>query len=573
MSTFWKSEWPREWELAHRTFLKVRYDLAERIDEEDSGGGCVWTQIFGLGEDNRYGGGLGLGYLHCRTCYFDEYIEANAADCAQLVILGAGFDSRCYRLELASMRCFELDVPTTQGEKREALAEAGVDASHVTFVPVDFALEDWFEKLKGAGFDPSLPTLFLWEGVTYYLTDAVVQATFARIASCPRTLVAYDVYYKWFSIDPRTVALMSRGYGEPFQSGVERNGEGGPTESVGMTTLDVVVADEANRRYVPRDGGCRLVCPAFGGFAMVIASTQPTWNVALPSSEPRYATEPLVPTPAARGPQRAELAASGLSLPSVLDIVSGLVGGMVDADQPLMAAGVDSLLSVELAEMLQTAVGDATALPSTLTFDYPSARELSSFVCKEIDAPESLALTAEAAHLPRADAFRAASIAGLSTLKPSGAGSKFAGPSLLSCRIDLLVEVPGERWSEATRLAADSAAASRRRHGGFALGLEQLDHSLFLASVAEASTMDPQQRVLLERGYEALHASQHDRASLLNSSSGVFLGIQAADYTDILRASPAGETVTGKIRNACSEAVPCALRRFSLCAVSPCTPI
>ena len=46
MSTFWKSEWPREWELAHRTFLKVRYDLAERIDEEDSGGGCVWTQIF-----------------------------------------------------------------------------------------------------------------------------------------------------------------------------------------------------------------------------------------------------------------------------------------------------------------------------------------------------------------------------------------------------------------------------------------------------------------------------------------------------------------------------------------------
>ena len=58
--------------------------------------------------------------------------------------------------------------------------------------------------------------------------------------------------------------------------------------------------------------------------------------------------------------------------------------------------------------------------------------------------------------------------------------------------------------------------------------------------------MDPQQRALLERGYEALHAAGHDRASMKNNSPcGVFLGIQANDYTDVLRASPVGATVYG----------------------------
>ena len=146
-----------------------------------------------------------------RTCYFDAYIEANASTSEQLVILGAGFDSRMYRLSKLPRQCFELDVPTTQAEKRRALCDAGIDASHVVFVPVNFALEDWFEKLKSYGFDPELPTIFLWEGVTYYLTNHVIAATMAHIARCKSALVAYDVYYRWFSMDARVVALMSRG--------------------------------------------------------------------------------------------------------------------------------------------------------------------------------------------------------------------------------------------------------------------------------------------------------------------------------------------------------------------------
>ena len=262
----------------------------------------------------------------------------------------------------------------------------------MTFVSVDFAREEWFKKLCDAGFDNSLPSLFLWEGVTYYLTESQVEETFLSMASCQHAIVAYAVYYKWFSLDPRTIALMSRGFGEPFQSGVNLGNEAGPTLAVGMETLDIVRSDEANRRYVPLNLAGRLVCPAFGGFAMVIAGTNPQRPVRLPSAVSVYPTDPVVTwDPAREDKRQAILDGLGVALPSLtalLQIVSSLVGDDADADQPLMEAGIDSGLSVELTEILQGEVGDTVELPSTLTFDHPSARALGSFLCQEMGAEE-----------------------------------------------------------------------------------------------------------------------------------------------------------------------------------------
>ena len=67
------------------------------------------------------------------------------------------------------MACFELDQPRVQELKRSNLGEAGIDASRVTFVPVDFGRDDAFEKLAASGYDPGRKTAFLWEGVTLYL--------------------------------------------------------------------------------------------------------------------------------------------------------------------------------------------------------------------------------------------------------------------------------------------------------------------------------------------------------------------------------------------------------------------
>jgi hypothetical protein len=157
---FWASEMPEEHERAYTAAIVLRFKTSGRLASEDEEA-SVWSAIF---HDQRgvHEGSFGIGYLQCRTCYFDAVVSAHA-EMAQLVVLGAGFDTRCYRLERRPARCFEVDAPTTQAEKREALARAHIDARHVSFVAVDFAVHDWMALLIDAGFDPAQPTLFLWE--------------------------------------------------------------------------------------------------------------------------------------------------------------------------------------------------------------------------------------------------------------------------------------------------------------------------------------------------------------------------------------------------------------------------
>ncbi len=131
-----------------------------------------------------------------RTTFFDGALTRHLADAEQLVVLGAGLDTRSYRLRPESrIRCFEIDMPRTQAFKREMLAKAGLDASRVTFVPADFENEDWFAKLVGAGFDPTRRSIFLWEAVTMYLDRPAVEGTLRTIAgTAPGTVVAFDYF-------------------------------------------------------------------------------------------------------------------------------------------------------------------------------------------------------------------------------------------------------------------------------------------------------------------------------------------------------------------------------------------
>ena len=278
---FWRSEWPEEWERVYTTTLVLCFREHGRLPTEET---SLSSEVFAA--EVRAGvqdGSFGIGYLQCRTCYFDAIVSAHA-QMAQLVVLGAGFDTRCYRLERRPSRCFEVDAPTTQAEKLEVLHEVGVDASHVTFVAVDFANEDWMANLCNAGFDPSLPTLFLWEGVTYYLSDDVIDITMRHIASCACARVAFDVYHAWYSRHPLTVSFMAKGYGEPFASGVDVGHEGAPAARAGMEIVEVIDSHCANQLYGPRNAAGGLLCPAFGAFAMVVAGTN---TVTIPFDTPR----------------------------------------------------------------------------------------------------------------------------------------------------------------------------------------------------------------------------------------------------------------------------------------------
>jgi methyltransferase (TIGR00027 family) len=162
-----------------------------------------------------------------RTTYFDEALNRHIANIQQLVILGAGFDTRTYRLpKTARLRCFEVDTPKTQSFKREMLRRAEIDTSHVTYVPVDFLKEDWLEKLIKAGFTPDEPPFFLWEAVTMYLDRDTVENTLRKIGSMAAgTVVAFD-YVSTEMLAARSPFMLYarsilRTTGEPWMFGMD----------------------------------------------------------------------------------------------------------------------------------------------------------------------------------------------------------------------------------------------------------------------------------------------------------------------------------------------------------------
>jgi methyltransferase (TIGR00027 family) len=106
---------------------------------------------------------------------------------SQVVILGAGFDTRAYRLSaLAMARVFELDHPATQRAKREVIDRLGLSRDHVVHAPINFEHDDLYDVLSGAGIDPNSPTVFVWEGVTNYLSARAVDDTLATIRRISR---------------------------------------------------------------------------------------------------------------------------------------------------------------------------------------------------------------------------------------------------------------------------------------------------------------------------------------------------------------------------------------------------
>jgi methyltransferase (TIGR00027 family) len=121
-----------------------------------------------------------------RTRLIDDQVrEAIHAGARQLVLLGAGFDSRAYRLaETRDLQIFEVDYPATQRAKRERL-KPGLQhpAENVHFVEVDFEKDNLELKLKETGFDEKTPAVVLWEGVVSYLSERAVDANLFVLAS------------------------------------------------------------------------------------------------------------------------------------------------------------------------------------------------------------------------------------------------------------------------------------------------------------------------------------------------------------------------------------------------------
>lgn len=120
-------------------------------------------------------------YFIVRTRYLDDLtIEAVREGILQLVILGAGYDSRAYRLEALAdghVQIFEIDHPVTQKTKMEKLSELlGTLPDYVTFIPFDFKGQGLHKKLQENGYLTDAKTLFLLEGVSMYLSEDEAEA-------------------------------------------------------------------------------------------------------------------------------------------------------------------------------------------------------------------------------------------------------------------------------------------------------------------------------------------------------------------------------------------------------------
>lgn len=142
--------------------------------------------FFRIGFDKIKGPDV-VGYLVVRCRYMDDYLASYIKDgIKQLVILGAGFDSRAYRFEQLKghVKVFEVDHPATQQVKREKLNKIfGGVPDGVVLVPVDFNTQKLEDRLRESGYDERLKTLFIMEGVVFYLTPEAVDGTLAFIAN------------------------------------------------------------------------------------------------------------------------------------------------------------------------------------------------------------------------------------------------------------------------------------------------------------------------------------------------------------------------------------------------------
>lgn len=132
-----------------------------------------------------------------RTVEFDTLLNDLAPKADQLVILGAGLDTRAYgAFKRHGWTIYEVDEAKNQTHKRAALVSAGIASDHVRFVTADFSQPDWIETLLASDYREDARTVFLWEGVTLYLPPSAIARTLAtlRAHSAPSSVVLADLY-------------------------------------------------------------------------------------------------------------------------------------------------------------------------------------------------------------------------------------------------------------------------------------------------------------------------------------------------------------------------------------------
>ena len=197
----------------------------------------------------------GSSFVVWRSRYIDDYLqECRKTGTTQVVILGAGLDSRAYRdgLLAGAVTTFEVDYPATQASKIERVKKLFDKLpENVVYAPIDFNIET-LDKLLACGFDRSLKSLFIWEGVTMYLEGETIEATltWVRTNTAPGSSIIFD-YQDTSTLTRRHIAyrVLNRLTGEKRVFGIEKEQMEALLTRKGFIHLVDVTAEQLKSLY------------------------------------------------------------------------------------------------------------------------------------------------------------------------------------------------------------------------------------------------------------------------------------------------------------------------------------
>lgn len=196
-----------------------------------------------------------------RTKYIDELLCSTIKDeVKQVIILGAGFDTRASRLEfLQSIPVIEIDHPNTSNFKIDTYKKRiGHLPQNVTYCQIDFNKQSLDQVAKENNFDFTKPTTVIWEGVTNYLTAEAIDKTFSFISKFPRGSFVIFTYVHKQVLDNPSMFLGGEKLLKDLETIEERWTFGFlPHElssylsNFGLTLVEDLSATEYRQKYLP----------------------------------------------------------------------------------------------------------------------------------------------------------------------------------------------------------------------------------------------------------------------------------------------------------------------------------
>jgi methyltransferase (TIGR00027 family) len=203
----------------------------------------------------------------CRHRFIDEHLVAALPKVDQVLILGAGYDSRAYRFsaEIDERPVFEVDLPPLSRRKAAIIARHAelFAPAAVHRVEIDFRTQSLADQLADSGFVTGRPTFVAWEGVSMYLTRGAVLDTLTALATgCGSgSVLAMDfwqhlagrgAYHQLRRAGERAIRLI----GEPLAFPVDADAAPALLESAGFEVIDLAEAGEMTARYASAGRRC-----------------------------------------------------------------------------------------------------------------------------------------------------------------------------------------------------------------------------------------------------------------------------------------------------------------------------